>query len=136
MCIGLFRCLGITNKCINSYQFIVSLCCSYMFRQLYAILRELIRLDRQIDTHVIHTQPHTTQNFIKFYVTCGCVCVLHGGLVCIDLSRQTDRYTPRRHIIHTQPHITQNFINQNPNWHVTQKVQTSSLRMAHSCQNM
>jgi hypothetical protein len=35
-------CLGITNKCINSYQFIISLCCSYMFRQLCAILSELV----------------------------------------------------------------------------------------------
>jgi hypothetical protein len=34
--------LGITNKCINSDQFIISLCCSYMFRQLGDILRELV----------------------------------------------------------------------------------------------
>jgi hypothetical protein len=37
-------CLGITNKRINSYQFIISLSCYHMFRQLCAILREL-------DTH-------------------------------------------------------------------------------------
>jgi hypothetical protein len=35
-------CLGITNKCINSYQFIISLSCSYMSRQLCTILRELV----------------------------------------------------------------------------------------------
>jgi hypothetical protein len=35
-------CLGITNKYINSYQFIISLCCCYVFRQLCAILRELV----------------------------------------------------------------------------------------------
>jgi hypothetical protein len=35
-------CLGITNKRINSYQIIISLCCSYTFRQLCAILRELV----------------------------------------------------------------------------------------------
>jgi hypothetical protein len=35
-------CLGITNKCVSSYQFIISLSCSYMFRQLCAILRELV----------------------------------------------------------------------------------------------
>jgi hypothetical protein len=35
-------CLGITNKHINSYQFIISLSCSYMFRQLCAIIRELV----------------------------------------------------------------------------------------------
>jgi hypothetical protein len=38
--------------------------------------------------------------------------------------------------VYTQPHTTQNVINQNPNWNVTQKVQTSSLRMVHSCRNM
>jgi hypothetical protein len=32
--------LGITNKCINSYQFIISLCCCYMFQQLCATLRD------------------------------------------------------------------------------------------------
>jgi hypothetical protein len=31
-----------SQKCINSYQFIISLSCSYMFRQLCAILRELV----------------------------------------------------------------------------------------------
>jgi hypothetical protein len=35
-------CLGITNKCTNSYQFIISLSCSYMFWQRCAILRELV----------------------------------------------------------------------------------------------
>jgi hypothetical protein len=35
-------CLGITNKCINSYLFIILLSCSYMFRQVCAILRELV----------------------------------------------------------------------------------------------
>jgi hypothetical protein len=35
-------CLGITNKCIISYQFIISFSCSYMFRQLCAILGELV----------------------------------------------------------------------------------------------
>jgi hypothetical protein len=35
-------CLGTTNKCINSYQFIISFSCSYMFRQLCDILRELV----------------------------------------------------------------------------------------------
>jgi hypothetical protein len=32
-------------------------------------------------------------------------------------------------------YTAQNFINQNPNWHVLQKVQRSSLRIAHSCRN-
>jgi hypothetical protein len=35
-------CLKVTHKCISSYQFIVSLSCSYMFRQLCTILRELV----------------------------------------------------------------------------------------------
>jgi hypothetical protein len=35
-------CLETTNKCMNSYQFIISLSCSYMFRQLCAILSELV----------------------------------------------------------------------------------------------
>jgi hypothetical protein len=34
--------LGITNKYINSYQFIILLSRSYMFRQLCAIFRELV----------------------------------------------------------------------------------------------
>jgi hypothetical protein len=37
--VNILLCLGITNKCINSYQFIL-LCCSYIFRQLWATLRE------------------------------------------------------------------------------------------------
>jgi hypothetical protein len=41
-----------------------------------------------------------------------------------------------RRIIYPQPHTTQNFINESENWHVTQKVQTSSLRIADSCRNM
>jgi hypothetical protein len=36
------ECLEITNKYISSYQFIISLSCSYMFRQLCAILKELV----------------------------------------------------------------------------------------------
>jgi uncharacterized membrane protein len=35
-------CSGITNKCINFYQFIILFSCCYMFRQLCAILRELV----------------------------------------------------------------------------------------------
>jgi hypothetical protein len=35
-------CLEITIKCINSYQFIISISCFYMFRQLCAILREIV----------------------------------------------------------------------------------------------
>jgi hypothetical protein len=69
-------CLGITNKFINSCQLIISLSCSYMFRQLRDILRELVcsfRVTCQfgfwliefcvscscVYTHV-YTQPHTT----------------------------------------------------------------------------
>jgi hypothetical protein len=40
VCFVLF--LGITKKCINSYQFIISLSCFYVFRQLCAILTELV----------------------------------------------------------------------------------------------
>jgi hypothetical protein len=36
-------CLGITNKCISSYQFLISLSCCYIFRQPCAILGELVR---------------------------------------------------------------------------------------------
>jgi hypothetical protein len=42
LCEYICICLRITNNCINSYQFIISLSCSYMFRQLCAILRELV----------------------------------------------------------------------------------------------
>jgi hypothetical protein len=35
-------CLGITNKRVNSYQFIISLSCSYISGQLCAILGELV----------------------------------------------------------------------------------------------
>jgi hypothetical protein len=53
-----FKCLGITKNCINSYQFIISLCCSYMFRQQ--------SVDRCAPgRHIIYTQSHTTQNFIN-----------------------------------------------------------------------
>jgi hypothetical protein len=40
--IQLFFCLGITDKCINSYQFIISFSCSCLFLQLCAILRKLV----------------------------------------------------------------------------------------------
>jgi hypothetical protein len=50
--------------------------------------------------------------------------------------RQTDRYVPGRHVAYTQPQLHRILSTKNPNWHVTQKVQTSSLRMAHTCRNM
>jgi hypothetical protein len=115
--------LWITNKCINFYQFIISLSCSYMFGQLCAIPGEIV------------CTFWVTCKFgfwlIKFCVVCGCVYAMS-----MREHRQTDREPPGHQIISTQPHTTQNFINQNPNWHVTQKAQTSSLRMAHSCRNM
>jgi hypothetical protein len=56
----------------------------------------------------VASELHANLSFwlIKFCVVCGCVYATH------------------------------NFINQTPNWHVTQKVQTGSLRMAHSCRNL
>jgi hypothetical protein len=155
--------LGITNKCINSYQ-IISLSCFYMFRQLCAILRELVcafwvkcqfgfwLIKFCVVCDCVYTMRCLSM-LPKFCVVCGCVytmrclsmlpkfCVVCGCVYtmrCLSMLpyRQTNRYTPDSHRVYIQPHATQSFINQNLNWHVTQKVQTSCLRMAHSCRNM
>jgi hypothetical protein len=71
-------CLGITNKCFNSYQFIISLSCSYMYRHLCAILRELIC-----------TFCDTCQCgfwLIKYGVVCACVCVYYVAACCVSMS--------------------------------------------------
>jgi hypothetical protein len=87
-------CVGITNKCINSYQFIISLSCSYMFWQLCAILRELV---------------------CNFWVTCQCgFCLIKFCVVCGCVYNM---WRPGA-------------------FHVTQKVETSPLRIALSCLNM
>jgi hypothetical protein len=70
-----------------------------------------------------------------------CVRVMSVGCTSIGVGRQfccmlCGGYVAAcsRHIAY--PQTTQNVINHNPNCHVTQQVQTSSLRMAHSCRNV
>jgi hypothetical protein len=72
----------------------------------------------------VPSELHANLDFwlIKFRVVCGCVCIMWRP----GAYRSIDRYAPG--VAYTKPHTTQNSINQNPNWHVTQKVQTSSLR--------
>jgi hypothetical protein len=83
--------IEITNKCLNSYQFIVSLCCSYMFRQLCAILRELVC------TFWVTCQFGFW--LITFCVVCGCVYAMWRP----GAYRSIDRYAPGRH---TSQHLT------------------------------
>jgi hypothetical protein len=88
-------CLGITNKCINYDPFIISLCCSYMFRQLCTILWELV---------------------CTFWVTCQLVFLVDKILCSMWLCVY---YVAACRSIRTRPphnlhitHTTQNFINQ------------------------
>jgi hypothetical protein len=83
----LFHCLGITNKCISSYQFNISLSCSYMFRHLCSIRRELVC------TLWVACQFR----FLVDKILCIMwlvVCVLCCGLVRIDLSIYAAEYVP------------------------------------------
>jgi hypothetical protein len=121
------QCLEITDKCFNSYRFIISLCCSYMFRHPCAILREHFctywvtswvwsMVDKILYSMWLYsnTQPRTIQKFINHWPNSACTWLY----------------------LNTQPRTLQNFINHRPKTTVTQQVQKSSLRMAHRCRNM
>jgi hypothetical protein len=73
--------LGITNKCIVSYQFIISPSCCYMPIWIFLL--------------------------IKFCVVCGCVYIMWRPGACWSVGR----YASGRLIIYTQSHTTQNIIN-------------------------
>jgi hypothetical protein len=67
-------------------------------------------------------------------ILCGTwLCVFYVAAWCVPIYRSICISPP--HNIHTTTYYTE-FYQQNPNWHETQKVQTISLRMAHSCRNM
>jgi hypothetical protein len=54
------------KKCINSYQFIISLCCCYMFRQLVP----------SSGSSSVPPELNASLDFwlIKFSLVCGCIC--------------------------------------------------------------
>jgi hypothetical protein len=101
-------CLGITNKCINSYQFVISLSCYYMFWQLCAVLRELVC--------TLELRTHLDFLLIKFCVVCGCVYYVAAWCVCVCVCLCCRVLgTIDRQIIHTTTYYTE-FINKNSNW--------------------
>jgi hypothetical protein len=124
--------LGITNKCINSYQFIISLSCSYMFRQLCAILKEIVCtfwVTYQFGFLVDKIQR--SMWLCVYYVAAWCV------LICLTDRSIRTRSPYSLQYTHTHNHILHRILStKNPNWYVTQKVHTISLKMAHSCRNM
>jgi hypothetical protein len=71
-------CLGITIKCISSYQLIISISCSYMFRQLYAILRELVC--------AFCVSCQFGFRLIKFCVVGGCVYIMWRPGACLSVN--------------------------------------------------
>jgi hypothetical protein len=99
-------CLGLTNICTNSYQYIISFCCCYMFRQLCAILRELVC--------IFWVTCKFGVWLIKFCAVCDCVYIMWWPGTYRSIDRSIYRYAPDRHILYTQPHTTQNCINQKP----------------------
>jgi hypothetical protein len=95
----ILSCLGITNKCINSYQFFVSLSCPYMFRQLCGILRE------PVCTFWVTSQFGFC--LIKFCIVCGCTYIMwRPGAYRLIRSRPP-------HDIHTTTYYTK-FYKQKP----------------------
>jgi hypothetical protein len=97
-------CLGITNKCINSYQFIISLSWSYMFRhqgasELHANVRQ--GTFNELLGDILHATVATTGSANRTAAT------RTETLVCNRQHRQTDRYAPGCHIVYTPPHTTQ-----------------------------
>jgi hypothetical protein len=82
------------TKCINSYQFIISLSCSYMFRQLCAIIRELVCTFWVTCQFGFLVDKILKYKEIKFSVSSDCIILL---LLHVYMAEYTSKTLDKMH---------------------------------------
>jgi hypothetical protein len=95
-------CLAITDKCINSHQFFISLSSCYMFCQLCAILREFVRpFWVTCQFGVLVDKNLCSMWLCVYYVAAWCISI------CLSMLPNTRTRTRPPHSIHTATYYTE-----------------------------